>query len=93
MQYVEVVVVGLPVCITNSAASGSSSSSCRSSSARSLEAVVESRQGVHSRTSRRRGQSWQQPLVVAVSSSSVASGSSRRVAVVSVVADGSRVRE
>ena len=34
--------------------------------ARSLEAVVESRQGVHSRTSRRRGQSWQQPLVVAV---------------------------
>ena len=60
--------------------------------ARCLEAVVESRQGVHSRTSRRRGQSWQQPLVVAVSSSSVASGSSRRVEVVSVVADGSRVR-
>jgi len=27
---------------------------------------VESRQGVHSRISLRRGQSWQQPLVVAV---------------------------
>ena len=58
MQYVEVVVVGLPVCRSSSVAPGSSGSS--------LEAVVESRQGVQSSTSRRRGQSWQQPLVVAV---------------------------
>ena len=61
-----------------------------------MEAVVESRQGVHSRSGRRRGQSWQQPLVVAVVSregvavvvesrqgSSSSSGSRRR---------GSRVR-
>ena len=61
----------------------------------SLEAVVESRQGVHSRTSRRRGQSWQRSpwYIVAVvsrqvnstSSSGVASG--KGVAVVFVVAD------
>ena len=38
MQYVEVVVVGLPVCSSRSVASGRSGSS--------LEAVVESRQGV-----------------------------------------------
>ena len=41
---------------------------------------MESRQGVHSRSSRRRGQSWQQPSVVAVVSR-------QGVAVVSVVAD------
>jgi len=55
-----------------------------------LEALVESRQGVHSRTSRRRGQSWQQPLVVAVVSRqglAVVVESRQGVPVVAVVTD------
>ena len=52
---------------------------------------MESRQGVHSRnSSRRRGQSWQQPLVVTVVSRqgvAVVVESRQGVAVVSVVAD------
>ena len=51
---------------------------------------MESRQGVHSRSSRRRGQSWQQPLVVAVVSRQgvgVVVESRQGVAVVFVVAD------
>ena len=63
MQYVEVVVVGLYVLAVVRRQGVAAVHSCRCSS--SFEAVVESRQGVHSRTSRRRGQSWQQPLVVA----------------------------
>ena len=72
----------------NSVASGCSSSTCRSSS--SLEALVESRQGVHSRSSRRRGQLWQQPLVVEVVSRqgvAVVVESRQGVAVLAVVAD------
>ena len=56
-------------------------SSCRSSS---------SSEAVHSRTSRRRGQSWQQPLVVVEVSRqrvAVVVESRQGVAVVSVVAD------
>ena len=52
--------------------------------------VAESRQGVHSRTSRRRGQSWQQPLVVASVSRQglgVVVESRQAVAVVAVLAD------
>ena len=55
-----------------------------------MEALVESRQGVHSRTSRRRGQSWQQPLVVAVVSRqglAVVVESRQGVPVVAVVTD------
>ena len=51
---------------------------------------MESRQGVHSSTSRRRGQSWQQPWVVAVVSRQgvgVVVESRQGVAVVFVVAD------
>ena len=52
---------------------------------------MESRQGVHSRCSRRRGQSWQQPFVVAVLSRQglavVVVESRQGVAVVSVVID------
>ena len=58
---------------------------------------MESRQGVHSRSSRRRrGQSWQQPLVVAVVSRqgvAVVVESRQRVAVLAVRRRGSRVRE
>ena len=77
---VEVVVVGLSVC-------SSSSSVASGRSGNILEAVVESRQGVHSMTSRRRGQSWQQPLVVAVVSRQGVVESRQGVAVVFVVAD------
>ena len=51
---------------------------------------MESRQGVHSRSSRRRGQSWQQPVVVAVVSRqglAVVVESRQRVPVVAVVTD------
>ena len=64
MRYVGVVVLGLPVCISIVWRQDVAVVLVRSSS--SLEALVESRQGVHSRSSRRRGQSWQQPLVVVV---------------------------
>ena len=56
-----------------------------------MEAVVESRQGVHSRSSRRRrGQSWQQPFVVAVVSHqgvAVVVETRQGVAALAVVAD------
>ena len=50
---------------------------------------MESRQGVHSRTSRRRGQSWQQPLVAVVSRQGLAVvvESRQGVPVVAVVTD------
>ena len=51
---------------------------------------MESRQGVHSRSSRRRGLSWQQPFVVAVVSRqgvAVVVVSRQGVVVVAVVAD------
>ena len=83
------VVVGLPVCIAKVwrhdvavVHTGWSSSS--------LEAVVESRQGVHSRSNRRRGQSWQQPFVVAVVSRqgvAVVVESRQGVAVLAAVVD------
>ena len=57
------------------------------SSGSSFESVVASRQGVHSRTSRRRGQSWQQALVAVVSRQGVAVVvESRQGVVVAVVA-------
>ena len=89
MQYVEVVVVGLSVCIAIVWRQDVAVVLVRRSSS-SLEALVESRQGVHSRSSRRRGESWQQPVVVAVVSRqglAVVVESRQGVAVLPVVAD------
>ena len=94
MRYVGVVVLGLPVCISIVWRQDVAVLLVRTSSS-SLEALVESRQGVHSRSRRRRGQSWQQPLVVAVVSRqgvAVVVESRQGVAVVSVVADVARSR-
>jgi len=89
VQYVEVIVEGFEYVLAVVWRQGVAVvHSCRCSS--SLEAVVESRQGVHSRSSRRRGQSWQQPVVVAVVSRqglAVVLESRQGVAVVSVVTD------
>ena len=65
VQYVEAVVVGLPVCIAI-AWRHDVAVVLVGAAAAWKQYVVESRQGVHSRSSRRRGQSWQQPFVVAI---------------------------